>query len=204
MAAHSSILAWKIQWTEEPGRTPGRTQGVIKGQTRLSDFTFTFLSYLLLCTVILFSKLSLIFRFTPLILSYCFLDFSPPSSFLSLSFLFFSFLWRKSARGPRGPKPDSRGRQGTPRPGGTTRGAPCVGPRTRPKDRWSRRVKMCGTDAWMPARARNACVPGRFAVGRSKGAALLPRKLDPEAGPLRMVSTKFPTNRQCVTGEGHS
>ena len=34
MATHSSILAWKIPWTEEPG--------VEKSQTRLSDFTFTF------------------------------------------------------------------------------------------------------------------------------------------------------------------
>ena len=31
MATHSSILAWKIPWTEEPG--------VAKSQTRLSDFT---------------------------------------------------------------------------------------------------------------------------------------------------------------------
>ena len=33
MATHSSTLAWKILWTEEPG--------VAKSQTRLSDFTFT-------------------------------------------------------------------------------------------------------------------------------------------------------------------
>ena len=38
MAPHSSTLAWKIPWTEEPGRlqsmgSPSRT---------LSDFTFTF------------------------------------------------------------------------------------------------------------------------------------------------------------------
>ena len=37
MATHSSTLAWKIPWTEEPGRT-----GVAKSRTRLSDFTFTF------------------------------------------------------------------------------------------------------------------------------------------------------------------
>ena len=35
MAAHSSTLAWKIPWMEEPG-------GVAKSLTRLSDFTFTF------------------------------------------------------------------------------------------------------------------------------------------------------------------
>ena len=40
MVAHSSILAWKIPWTMEPGRLlPRRSQRV---GTRLSDFTFTF------------------------------------------------------------------------------------------------------------------------------------------------------------------
>ena len=35
MATHSSILAWRIPWTEEPG---GATvHGVAKSQTRLSD-----------------------------------------------------------------------------------------------------------------------------------------------------------------------
>ena len=39
-APHSSTLAWKIPWTEEPG---GRQfHGVTKSRTRLSDFTFTF------------------------------------------------------------------------------------------------------------------------------------------------------------------
>ena len=40
MATHSSILAWKIPWTEEPGRAA--VHGVAKSQTRLSIFTFTF------------------------------------------------------------------------------------------------------------------------------------------------------------------
>ena len=40
MAAHSSTLAWKIPWTEEPGRL--QVHGVTKSQARLSDFTFTF------------------------------------------------------------------------------------------------------------------------------------------------------------------
>ena len=35
MAPHSSTLAWKIPWTEEPGR-------VAKSRTRPRDFTFTF------------------------------------------------------------------------------------------------------------------------------------------------------------------
>ena len=40
MATHSSTLAWKIPWTEEPGRAA--VHGVAKSWTRLSDFTFTF------------------------------------------------------------------------------------------------------------------------------------------------------------------
>ena len=36
MAPHSSTLAWKIPWTEEPGRLQSM------GSWRLSDFTFTF------------------------------------------------------------------------------------------------------------------------------------------------------------------
>ena len=40
MAPHSSILAWKIPWMEEPGRL--QSHGVAEGQTRLSDFTFNF------------------------------------------------------------------------------------------------------------------------------------------------------------------
>ena len=40
MATHSSTLAWKIPWTEEPGRLQS-VRGVAKSRTRLSDFTFT-------------------------------------------------------------------------------------------------------------------------------------------------------------------
>ena len=32
---HSSILAWRISWTEEPGRL--QSHGVAKSQTQLSD-----------------------------------------------------------------------------------------------------------------------------------------------------------------------
>ena len=39
MAPHSSTLAWKIPWTEEPGR-PQSMESL--SRTRLSDFTFTF------------------------------------------------------------------------------------------------------------------------------------------------------------------
>ena len=37
MVTHSSILAWKIPWTEDPGRL--QSMGP-QSQTRLSDFTF--------------------------------------------------------------------------------------------------------------------------------------------------------------------
>ena len=40
MAPHSSTLAWKIPWMEEPGKAA--VHGVAEGRTRLSDFTFTF------------------------------------------------------------------------------------------------------------------------------------------------------------------
>ena len=41
MAPHSSTLAWKIPWTEEPDWMHA-VRGVAKSRTRLSDFTFTF------------------------------------------------------------------------------------------------------------------------------------------------------------------
>ena len=40
MAPHSSTLAWKIPWAEEPGRL--QSMRVAKSQTQLSNFTFTF------------------------------------------------------------------------------------------------------------------------------------------------------------------
>ena len=40
MAPHSSTLAWKIPWMEEPGWAA--VHGVAKSRTQLSDFTFTF------------------------------------------------------------------------------------------------------------------------------------------------------------------
>ena len=39
MAPHSSTLAWKIPWTEEPGRLQSMES---LSRTRLSDFTFHF------------------------------------------------------------------------------------------------------------------------------------------------------------------
>ena len=40
MAPHSSTPAWKIPWTEEPGRHA--VHGFAEGRARLSDFTLTF------------------------------------------------------------------------------------------------------------------------------------------------------------------
>ena len=40
MAPYSSTLAWKIPWTEEPGRL--QSMGSLRvSRTQLSDFTFT-------------------------------------------------------------------------------------------------------------------------------------------------------------------
>ena len=39
MAPHSSTLAWKIPWAEEPGRLQSMGS---RSPARLSDFTFTF------------------------------------------------------------------------------------------------------------------------------------------------------------------
>ena len=40
MAPHSSTLAWRIPWTEEPGRL--QSMGSLRVRARLNDFTFTF------------------------------------------------------------------------------------------------------------------------------------------------------------------
>ena len=49
MTTHSSTIAWKIPWTEEPARLQSMES---QSQTRLSDFTFTFtfLFYLTILT----------------------------------------------------------------------------------------------------------------------------------------------------------
>ena len=39
MAPHSSTVAWRIPWTEEPGRLQSMRS---LSQSQLSDFTFTF------------------------------------------------------------------------------------------------------------------------------------------------------------------
>ena len=44
MVTHSSILAWRIPWTEKPGRLH-TVHGVTKSQTRLSDFTMSLCAF---------------------------------------------------------------------------------------------------------------------------------------------------------------
>ena len=41
MAPHSSTLAWKIPWMEEPGAWWAAFHGIAKSQTRLSNLTYT-------------------------------------------------------------------------------------------------------------------------------------------------------------------
>ena len=45
MATHSSIPAWRLPWTEEPGGLP--SMGVTESGTRPSDYHFPFLSSIL-------------------------------------------------------------------------------------------------------------------------------------------------------------
>ena len=47
MAAHSSILAWEIPWTGEPGGL--QSVGLQKSQTPLSNFQFHFLLPVVMC-----------------------------------------------------------------------------------------------------------------------------------------------------------
>ena len=44
MAIHSSTLAWKIPWMEEPDRL--QSMGPAKSRTRLSDFTLFYFTLL--------------------------------------------------------------------------------------------------------------------------------------------------------------
>ena len=42
MAPHSSTLAWKIPWTEEPGRLQSMGSLRVRHDSRLRNFTFHF------------------------------------------------------------------------------------------------------------------------------------------------------------------
>ena len=48
MATHSSIVAWRISWTEESGRLQSMRS---QNRTRLSDFIF-FISFLSMCYIV--------------------------------------------------------------------------------------------------------------------------------------------------------
>ena len=48
MAAHFSILAWEVPWTEEPGRLPLQSMGVTESQTWLSSWTAAAVMHMLL------------------------------------------------------------------------------------------------------------------------------------------------------------
>ena len=53
MATHSRILAWKIQWIEEPG---GLQFMGSQSQTQLSNFTFFLYQYIKLSHIFQFEK----------------------------------------------------------------------------------------------------------------------------------------------------
>ena len=57
MAIHSSTLAWKIPWTEEPDRLQSMGS---QGRTRLSDFTFTFFHFVWVLVDFIFQEIGLI------------------------------------------------------------------------------------------------------------------------------------------------
>ena len=61
MATHSSTLAWKIPWTEEPGKLQSMGS---QSWTRLSDFTFLFFLAILLTSLLSAPFLSGIFSST--------------------------------------------------------------------------------------------------------------------------------------------
>ena len=73
MATHSSILAWRIPWTEEPGRLP--VHGVSESQTRLSDFTSLHLNLILawflaiVCTVFIVTIIIFLILVSKIVLS---------------------------------------------------------------------------------------------------------------------------------------
>ena len=87
MATHSSILAWRIPWMEEPdGLQPMGSQS----RTRLSDFTFSFFAWNVPSVSLIFLKRSLVFPF--LLFSSISLHWSLRKAFLSL----LALLWNSA------------------------------------------------------------------------------------------------------------
>ena len=65
MAPHSSILAWSIPWTEEPGGYSPRGR---KNWTRLSDFTYSLTTNKIqICNIFLW-----LISYSKLVLTECF------------------------------------------------------------------------------------------------------------------------------------
>ena len=90
MAAHSSILAWKIPWTTEPGSLPSMGS---QSRTRLSDFTFTLSLYMYIsnATQNIFAATLAMDKET--LLSVClFCLSSQRTNFISLIFAIVSFI----------------------------------------------------------------------------------------------------------------
>ena len=74
MAIHSSTIAWKSPWTEEPGRLQSTGS---QSRTRLSDFTLV----IFIARSVSSLPLSFLFFF---FLSFCICSFPPFSSLLLL------------------------------------------------------------------------------------------------------------------------
>ena len=70
MATHPSILAWKIPWTEEPGRLQSME---LQSLTRLSDLALSLSTILILMCLSMSSLACWSFRFLPLDIACSFL-----------------------------------------------------------------------------------------------------------------------------------
>ena len=58
MATHSSILAWRIPWTEEPGKLQSMGSQRVRHNWATNDFTFTFCNSALVADMFGFLRLS--------------------------------------------------------------------------------------------------------------------------------------------------
>ena len=96
MATHSSILAWGVPWTEEPGRL--QSTGLQKSWTRLSAHTNKGYH----CSRI-FSDKNL--HFTKLYVLYTFISFYAPIYLCELPFTFVSMPVRPTPHGSYGQAP---------------------------------------------------------------------------------------------------
>ena len=77
MATHSSTLAWRIPWTEEPG---GLQSMGSQSRTQLSDFTFTFPFHAL--EKVLFIYFYFIFKLYNIVLVLPNIEMNPPQVYM--------------------------------------------------------------------------------------------------------------------------